>query len=469
VIGVSSLSARLLISVSLLLLVFFGATILVLDSAFRQAGEEAQRNILDGHLMSLLAAAEPNGRGALEMPPDLPEERFASPGSGLYAELRGGEGRPVWRSRSALGIELPYVAPPRLGDPHYAIVTTAAGAELMILGLTVEWEFPGGRLETYTFTVAESRDTFHAQIAAFQKQLFTWFAAVAAAMLLAISLVMRGILHPLRRIEREIREIEDGRRQLLSESFPSELQGVALNMNALIGSERARSERYRHTLGNLAHSLKTPLAAIRSIVQEARGSDLARRIEEQVQRMDDIVRYQLRKPVHYVADGFGVAAVAIEKELEKLIDALRKVYKEKSPEIRAHVAEGTVFRGDRGDFLELAGNLLDNACKWCRNKVEIRVGPAAAEQGRNAGIEITVSDDGPGIPEEASSLLLERGMRLDESTPGHGIGLAIVKDIAASYGGTVEVARSAWGGAKVTVSIARRSAAAASADGARSL
>lgn len=457
----SSLSARLLISVSLLLLVFFGASILVLDSAFREAGEEAQRNILDGHLMSLLAAAEPGAADELEMPPDLPEERFASPGSGLYAELRDGSGRRVWSSRSALGIDLPYVPPPRQGDSHYAIVTSDAGDELMILGLTVAWEFPGGNLETYTFSVAENRDTFHAQIAAFQKQLFTWFAAVAAVMLFAISLVMRGILRPLRRIEREIREIEDGRRQSLSEAFPSELQGVALNMNALIGSERARSERYMHTLGNLAHSLKTPLAAIRSIVQEQPRSELTQRIEQQVQRMDDIVRYQLRKPTRYAADGFGVAAVAIGKELERLVEALRKVYKEKSPDITVRVAPGAVFRGDSGDFLELAGNLLDNACKWCREKVEIRVGPAATEHGRSPGVVLVVSDDGPGIPEEASGLLLERGMRLDESAPGHGIGLAIVKDIAESYGGTVEVARSAWGGAEITVTIAPRTAATA--------
>ncbi len=453
----SSLSARLLISVSLLLLVFFGATILVLDSAFRQAGEQAQRDILDGHLMSLLAAAEPNeDRQQLEMPPDLPEERFAAPGSGLYAELRDEEGRRIWSSRSALGVALPRVEPPRQGDPHYAILPAEGGGELMVLSLRVAWEFPGGDLRTYTFSVAESRDTFHAQIAAFRKRLFTWFAVVAAVMLFAISLVMRGILQPLRRIEKEIREIEDGRRQALSESFPSELQGVAFNMNALIGSERARSERYMHTLGNLAHSLKTPLAAIRSIVQEQPRSALTQRIEQQVQRMDDIVRYQLRKPARYAADGFGVAAVAIEKELERLVDALAKVYKDKNPDIAIRVEKGAVFRGDSGDFLELAGNLLDNACKWCRRRVEIGVGPASPEQGRSSGLRLVVSDDGPGIPEEASSLLLERGMRLDESAPGHGIGLAIVKDIAASYGGEVEVARSAWGGAKITVTIARR-------------
>jgi two-component system, OmpR family, sensor histidine kinase PhoQ len=447
----ASLSARLLVSVSLLLLVFFGATIVLLDTAFRQAGEQAQQNILDGHLMSLLAAAEPNAAGKLEMPPDLPEERFASPGSGLYAELRDSRGNIVWRSRSSLGLDLPYPAPAVQGEQQSSRVTAADGDELMALSLAVAWELPQGELEPYTFSVAESLDTFHAQIAAFQKQLFGWFAAVAILMLFAISLVMRGILRPLRQIEQEIGEIEEGRRQALSESFPSELRGVALNMNVLIGTERARSERYRHTLGNLAHSLKTPLAAIRSVLAEHPGSALAERVERQVERMNDIVRYQLRKPARYAAEGFGIASGAIRAELERLADALSKVYKEKDPRIAIEVADGVVFRGDSGDLLELAGNLLDNACKWCRKKVAIRVGPA--EPGKGGGFELTVSDDGPGMPEAAAERLLERGMRLDENAPGQGIGLAVVRDIASSYGGTVEIGRSDLGGARITVRI----------------
>lgn len=451
----SSLSARLLISVSLLLLVFFGATIVVLDTAFREAGEQAQRDILDGHLMSLLAAAEPNIYGELELPPDLPEPRFANPGSGLYAELRDSTGTPVWKSRSALGLDLPYAEPPTQGDHYYAQMMLEDGTELMTLSLAVAWELASGKLEPYTFSVAESLDSLHAQTAAFQKQLFGWFAAVAAVMLFAISLLMRVILRPLRQIEKEIGEIEEGQRQSLSEAFPSELHGVATNMNLLIGSERARSERYRHTLGNLAHSLKTPLAAIRSIVAEHPQSEFTGRLDAQVERMNDIVRYQLRKPAKYATEGFGMASVAIEKELERLVDGLSKVYKDKKPHIDVEVTGGVLFRGDSGDFLELAGNLLDNACKWCRGRVEVRVHPAgaAAAEAKASGMALIVSDDGPGIPEEAANLLLERGMRLDESAPGHGIGLAVVKDIAVSYGGDVSVSRSDLGGARITVTI----------------
>jgi two-component system sensor histidine kinase PhoQ len=446
----SSLSVRLLLSVSLLLLVFFGATIVVLDIAFRETGEQAQRHILDGHLMSLLAAAEPNDEGELGLPPDLPEPRFGNPGSGLYGELRNARGETVWRSRSAVGVDLPYSAPPQQGASHYSGIMLEDGTELMALSLAVAWELPSGDLDPYTFSVAESLEAYYAQIAAFRRQLLGWFAAVAIVMLFSISLLMRGLLRPLRQIEREIGEIEEGRRQSLSENLPSELHGVARNVNLLIGSERARSERYMHTLDNLAHSLKTPLAAMRSVIAEHPQSDLGKRVAGQVERMHDIVRYQLRKPASYAAEGFGMAAVAVEKELKRLVEALLKVYKDKNPEIALDVADGVVFRGDRGDFLELAGNLLDNACKWCRARVELRIRTTDG-----AGMELIVADDGPGIPAELADVLLERGMRLDESAPGHGIGLAVVRDIAVSYGGGVRIAPSGLGGAEITVTLGK--------------
>jgi two-component system sensor histidine kinase PhoQ len=205
-----------------------------------------------------------------------------------------------------------------------------------------------------------------------------------------------------------------------------------------------------HTLDNLAHSLKTPLAAVRSVIAEHPDSELGKRVGTQVERMHDIVRYQLRKPASYAAEGFGLTAVAVETELQRLVDALQKVYKDKNPDIVLNVSDGVVFRGDRGDFLELAGNLLDNACKWCRSRVELHMRPIAA-----AGLELVVADDGPGIPEELAGILLERGMRLDESAPGHGIGLAVVRDIAASYGGDVRIAKSPLGGTAVTVTTGR--------------
>ena len=449
-----SLSSRLLVSVSVLLLVFFGATIAVLDTAFTEAGEQARRDILDGQLVALLAAAEPDKNNELKLPERLREPRFQSIGSGLYAELRDSASSVLWRSHSALGLEIPTGVRPELGNHLFARESLEDGTPLLTLSLAVEWEFGDGSLKSYVFKVAESLDSFNAQIAGFRRQLFGWFAAVAITMLLGFSMLLRGLLKPLRQIESEISEIEEGDRVSLSGVFPTELRGVARNMNLLIDSERARSDRYRYTLDNLAHSLKTPLAAMRALLNDQQVDGFTGRFDEQIERMDEIVRYQLRKPSASVADNLVLQAVKVEKEVARLVDGLRKVYHDKHPHFDVSIEPGMQFRGDTGDFLELAGNLLDNACKWCKEKVRISIVPSVGARAIASGMVMTISDDGPGIPQEAADALLQRGMRLDESTPGHGIGLAVVKEIARAYGGRLSIKRSEeLGGAEITVSI----------------
>ncbi|MBT8101334.1 MAG: GHKL domain-containing protein [Gammaproteobacteria bacterium] len=449
-----SLSSRLLVSVSVLLLLFFGATIAVLDTAFSEAGEQARRDILDGHLVALLAAAEPDDTGKLMLPERLREPRFENIGSGLYAELRDTDNQVLWRSRSALGLEVPSGVAPELGNHLFAREILPDGTPLLTLSLAVQWEFADGTLKPYVFKVAESLDSFNAQIAGFRRQLFGWFAAVALTMLLAFSMLLRGLLKPLRLIETEITEIEEGKRASLSGEFPTELTGVARNMNLLIDSERARSDRYRYTLDNLAHSLKTPLAAMRALLNDHRTEGFSGRVNEQIDRMDEIVRYQLRKPAASVTENLVLKAVPVEQEVERLVDGLRKVYHDKHPEFEVRIESGMQFRGDTGDFLELAGNLLDNACKWCKRRVRISVVPSVGARAIATGMVLTVSDDGPGIPKDAAEALLQRGMRLDESTPGHGIGLAVVAEIARSYGGRLSIKKSAdLGGAEIMVSI----------------
>ena len=354
----------------------------------------------------------------------------------------------------SLRLEIPQGGFPQLGTRVFERESLDDGTPLLTLSLAVQWEFPDGELKPYVFKVAESLDSFNAQVAEFRRQLIGWFAAIALIMLLSISFLMRGLLRPLRQIETEIGDIEEGRRASLSEKFPTELTGVARNMNLLIDNERARSDRYRHTLDNLAHSLKTPLAAMRALTEDVgSSSQLQGRFNEQIERMDEIVRYQLRKPAASAADNLVLGPVSVPQEVERLVSGLGKVYHDKHPVIESEVAPGMKFRGDTGDFLELAGNLLDNACKWCKSRVSITVQPSGSAGGNPGGMRLIVDDDGPGIPEEAAEALLERGTRLDEATPGHGIGLAIVRDIAKSYGGTLTIGRSVLGGAKISVDI----------------
>ena len=442
-----SLNARLLVSVSLLLLLFFGATIVVLDTAFRTAGERAREDILDAHLMSLFAVADVDTDGELTLGRELREPRFSTLGSGLYATIRGSDQETIFETPSALGIDLPATPPVEFGREQFDRVALDDGTPLLGVTLAVQWEISEDELRPFVFSVYESLDGFNAQVASFRQQLFGWFAAVALIMLLSISILLRGLLRPLRQIETEIGEIEEGTRTSLSKSFPTELKGVARNMNLLIDSERARSDRYRKTHDNLAHSLKTPLAAMRALAGDV-GAGESSRFNEQIDRMDEIVRYQLRKPGSSAGENLLLAPVEISGETRRLVDGLRKVHRDKAPEIDLLIDANASFRGDTGDFLEIAGNLVDNACKWCRSAVRVTIKPVGS-----SGMILTVADDGPGVPDEAREALLERGMRLDEKTPGHGIGLAIVKDIAESYGGHLAIQASDLGGAQFTVTI----------------
>ncbi|MCB1844932.1 MAG: hypothetical protein KDI09_18350, partial [Halioglobus sp.] len=167
---ISSLSTRLLVSVGILLLVFFGVTIVVLEVAFREAGERAQQDILDSQIMALLAAAEPAADDGLVMPPDLPEPRYGTPGSGLYAELRNADKQTVWSSRSAIGMRLPRPAAGEPGEQRLARLTLEDGTPVMTATLSVNWEFADGTLMPFTFHVTESLDSLNAQIAAYRRQ-----------------------------------------------------------------------------------------------------------------------------------------------------------------------------------------------------------------------------------------------------------------------------------------------------------
>jgi two-component system sensor histidine kinase PhoQ len=295
--------------------------------------------------------------------------------------------------------------------------------------------------------VAESLAPFHEEVGHFRGRLFTWFALLTVLLLAAQALLMRALLRPLRRVEREIVEIEGGERSALGSGYPTELRGVTENLNALIASERARLDRYRRTLGNLAHSLKTPLAVMRaSLARDGDSSGLGTEVE----RMNDIVGYQLQRAAAWGGGAtLGRAPVPVARVVGQLAGALQKVYADKRVELTAEVDAGTQFYGDEGDLMEIAGNLLDNAFKWCRARVRVHAAPLEDGDRRRAGLLFAVEDDGPGIDEQDRSRVLERGVRADERVPGYGIGLAVVHDVVQLHGGELLIAHSPLGGARV--------------------
>jgi two-component system sensor histidine kinase PhoQ len=441
-----SLSARLLLAVSLLLLVFFSLTIFLLDLSFRNAAERAIRDRLEVQLIVLLAAAEVDDNGHLAMPDTLPEARFSNPESGLFGEIRTPGGERLWRSPSLVGRELPAGAALERGHTDFERAFTNDGAPIFAISMLVDFDLTEKDTAPLVFTVAESLAPYQDEVSRFRRQLFGWFAALTVVLLGAQALLMRALLRPLRRVEREIAEIEEGARSELGSGYPTELRGVTANLNALISGERARLERYRHTLGNLAHSLKTPLAVIGTSLDQ--DGDV-RVLRAQVERMNEIVSYQLQRAAAWGGLTLGRAPIEVAHVVQQLASALQKVYADKSIELTQDVMPGTRFYGEEGDLMELAGNLLDNAFKWGRSQVAIRAAPLADSGDRRAGLSLVVEDDGPGIDEQQRTRVLERGVRVDEQTPGHGIGLAVVHDIVRLHGGELAILRSSLGGARI--------------------
>ena len=304
------------------------------------------------------------------------------------------------------------------------------------------------RAHNLTFSVAASLAPYEAQLWNFRKRLFGWFLGLTVLLLAALAGLLRWVLTPMRRMEREIHEVEEGALQALGESYPRELAGVAHNLNTLLSGERRRVARYRDTLGNLAHSLKTPLAVIRSALSAATPDPAA--IGAEVDRMASIVEHQLKRAAASGGALIGQAPVDVAPVAAELRAALMKVYAGKDLLIDLEIAPDARFAGDRGDLMELLGNLLDNACKWCRSRVRLTAAMVSGTPSRE-WLQLTVEDDGPGISEGDRSRVLERGTRADESVEGHGLGLAMVRDTVELYGGRLALDRSARGGACLTV------------------
>ncbi len=226
------------------------------------------------------------------------------------------------------------------------------------------------------------------------------------------------------------------------------MRSLTDNINALLTSQRDHLERYRHTLGDLAHSLKTPLAVLRGSLGNPSCAGLNDIITEQVQRMNDIVDYQLQRAA--TSGRLPLAApVTVGRIASKMQASLNKVYADKDVQCHVQAAADVQFHGDEGDLLELLGNLMDNAYKWSRRQVAVSA-RVVSLAGRPE-LELQVEDDGPGIDEALAREALQRGVRHDPATPGHGIGLAIVQDIVQLYDGKLELGRSRWNGARFTV------------------
>ncbi|CDH43883.1 MAG: two-component sensor histidine kinase [Candidatus Competibacteraceae bacterium] len=444
-----SLSGRLRIAASVVLVAFLGLTGLSLDRAFRDSALAAVQDRLQAQLYLLLGAANLDAFNRLTLPQALPEARFSTPDSGLYADVMDSPGNLVWYSPSLLGRALPFFPAVRSpGDTQFAPLESSDGTPLLVLAFTVSWEIDRSHYQIYTFRVAENRQNFDDQVWSFRRGLWGWLLASTAVLLAAQGLILRWSLKPLRRVAAEIKAIETGQRSTLSSGYPAELQPLTMNLNALLGQSHAHLERYRNALGDLAHSLKTPLAVLRGTLETgAEPAELRQTLAEQVERMNRTVDYQLQRAAASGRIALS-APLPVAPVARKILDSLAKVYAERALQFNSEIAAATVFYGDEGDLLEILGNLADNACKWCQRQIVVRAYPA--DHGGRMELVVEVEDDGPGIAPEQAPLLLNRGQRADPSVAGHGIGLAVVRDLVEEvYYGRLEIGHGTLGGARV--------------------
>ncbi len=445
------LSAAAVLSLSVLLIS------VALERAVRDTAESAREERLLAQLYLLMAEAEVDG-DRLTFPGGNAEARLSLPDSGLSARVFDAAARPVWQSASAVGVAEP--TPLRLapGDRQFELRRGPDGIDSLRAAFGVSWA-TGAIPRQYTFAVAEQTSALEREVARFRASLAGWLAAMSLLMLLALVLTLRWGLAPLRRVAAEVSAVETGEQARIQGTYPSEIGALTGNLNALLAHERARYRRLDDALGDLAHSLKTPLAVIRGAIAEHDpdgahrprldlGQETRGLLHEQLTRMGHIIEYQLNRARTGSRQAPTLASpVPVGQVVERLVAALAKVYPDKGVKADVAIDAGLRFRGVEGDLLEMLGNLLDNAFKWCAHRVRVAGGA------RDGLLVLTVEDDGPGISPGLSEWLLERGTRADETTPGHGIGLAVVRDTCEAYGGSFRIERGALGGARCVLGL----------------
>ncbi len=444
-----SVSRRLLFAVAVPLVLFFALTVAVLDSVFRQMQHTALRELLAEQVVGLVTAVDLNRDGNIEVNMLDPETRLEMPSSGLYAAVRDQNGRLVWSSASLAGTGLELGMRLPVGGTDFRYLVARDGTTVAALSRGLQWDYAAGTSRDLVFTAADSTEPQRRQLLHFRQQMAGWFGGLVLVLLATMAWMMRRALAPVRRLEQEIGAVEAGQAQALGGAYPRELAGVTRGMNALLESERNRIARYRDTLGNLAHSLKTPLAVMRANPDSSA-------IQTEIDRMAQIVDHQLKRAAAGGGTTLGQASVPLLPLVADLRLTMLKVHARKDLRIDVDIAAAAGFVGDTADILELLGNLLDNACKWCRTRVAVsaRLDPARELPRR---LSIVVEDDGGGIAAADRVRVIERGVRADELVPGHGLGLAMVRETVALYGGEFLIGSSpALGGARVELQLPGR-------------
>jgi len=419
-------------------------TAIALERAVVKRALQAEEDRLQLLIYSLLAAVDRNHAGLSITIADerLFESSLLTRNSGLYAMLYNNSNEQIWRSQSTLARfpnnfsiqsgEWQFNTPEFSGKPYFQLI------------FAIQWPNVNDKLERYNIVVWQEATEYFSQLERFRQTLWTWLIVTTLLLLIVMYFVMMWSLWPLKKVGLEVKAIEDRKQSGFEFSYPLEITPLTENLNILLSQEQHQRERYRNAMDDLAHSLKTPLAVLSGLSDTNKNGvvDL-KTLREQVNRMNQIVSYQLQKATN-VAGAKINKPVNMVQIITKIISALEKVYREKMVKVDSKLPVQIMIRMDESDCLEVVGNLLDNAFKYSVGRIVI----FAAMLNENE-MELRIDDDGRGLEQEEVQQILSRGTRLDQSSEGQGIGLAVVADIVRAYNIDMNFERSEIGGLRV--------------------
>ena len=427
----------------------------LITTLYRQASERGFDNLLSAHLFNLIGSVGMTANGVLTGAPDLGDLRFSQPKSGWYWAVEPASAGTTGGLRSssmtaAIPSPSPAAVPFNAEFQRSYVAEGLAGEKLAVF----ESEFVlGSGSRVARFRVMGNESELEREIGAFQRRLLVYLSLFGLGMIAINAVAILYGLLPLRRVRDALAMVREGTAHRLDGRFPAEIEPLANETNALIENNRRIVDRSRTQVGNLAHSLKTPLAVL---LNEGRalGGTRGRLITEQAASMQQQVEHYLQRA--------RVAAqrdsVVYRTPVKPLVERLSRVIGKLNPNVKLSLAlpgDEIVFAGEREDLEEVLGNLLENAMKWARSEVAVSVAPLPEAEGAPKMFEIVIDDDGPGIPEDKAREALKRGQRLDESKPGTGLGLAIVTDLVNEYGGTLRLERGRRGGLAAAIRLRR--------------
>lgn len=306
-----------------------------------------------------------------------------------------------------------------------------------------------GYADPVVFLAAEDRTPIDADANRFARITAIALLILGGGLILGMVVQVRFGLQPLFRLRREVASVRRGKAEKVEGIYPDELEPLARELNALLAHNQEVVERQRTHVGNLAHALKTPLSVMLTEASQQPGQ-LAEVVERQAQTMREQVDHHLRRARAAARSQTSGERTPVEPILDELAVTLERIFQDKGVEIDWRCPEDLCFQGEKQDFMELAGNVMENAGKWCKGRIRAEAAPSG-----EARMILTVDDDGPGLPPEERAQALKRGQRLDENAPGSGLGLSIVDELTRAYGGSVQLGESPMGGLRVILDLPR--------------